>query len=69
MNKLEKVSIVLFCILMAVAGFGMAYYLKHFHDKSPTENAIEFCGCSDKSCILMYVNGDFNKFDYNKRCK
>jgi hypothetical protein len=33
------------------------------------KEAVDFCGCSDKACVLVYMGSSFSKDDYDKQCK
>ena len=33
------------------------------------KEAVDFCGCNDKACILVYTGSSFNRDDYNEQCK
>ena len=33
------------------------------------KEAIDFCGCNDKACVLVYMGSSFSKDDYDEQCK
>ena len=33
------------------------------------KEAVDFCGCNDKACVLVYMGSSFNKDDYDEQCK
>ena len=66
-NQSSVYVIVLFFILLLIAAIGITYNICKI---IPTnlDDAIKFCGCEDKQCILLYIDGNINESEYHSLC-
>lgn len=64
------VCTILITIVIVIAGtFNIkATVAPSFEENEKTREAIEFCGCNDKACVVSYTKY-FSREEYNRICK
>lgn len=65
----EILIIIFITLFISAILIALALSLTITENDSKTKEAIEFCGCSDKCCVISYTNGHFNIEEYRKECK
>lgn len=66
-KDLDLFAIVFFTLLAATA-IALISYSTLQDSNNKIKDAVDFCGCNDKSCILLYMRDDFKVSDYNREC-
>lgn len=57
------------CCTIASIVIAIVYFSLIAKNNDKMSEAIDFCGCNDKACIVSYVSSSFSKEEYDKECK